>query len=478
VASPLLRPAAPAPEAAPAASVLRPKPIEPEVITTAGPVAKPAPSPGGIYMPPLQGLDAKIQEAAVRLGTTDLATIANDLKIPTTRIEGNLEGLMRQFRFRDAVAKASPTPSQKLAEAAPDMPADMGSVIRRAKETARSPIDNVSGRNIKQVSAVKQQETWRATYDNLKTPEARLAFMRQIKQETGLPDDTIRRRLKLSKVEWKARAFDRGGSLSARPDSVLRRKAPIEEPNVSGGEGESEALTDMENEGLLERALDTVKLHAPWAVDRVRSLAPAELERLAQIGAGNLPKTVVPGGLSPRSWTELTLKKGGVVAEQAPAAAAPVAPAKPKPKPKGKIMYHTTSAADLDDIAHEGLVPQARPSKFGGSYESNSAGRTFLAGDKEAARNWAAKVEDALFGSSDEAARQAPVALRVRVGGKTSIDNVGSRDVPNSFYTEESIQPDAIEFFDGTSWRPLSEWAGSDAIGEASTFVPSGVFPD
>lgn len=216
---PLLRPRpnlrmdfeAPAsPDAPPAESLLRPKPLEPEVITTPGPVAKPA---GGIAMPPLQGLDADIQRVATELGTTDLATIAQALKLPTTRVQGNLENLMRQFRFRDAVAKASPTPSQKLAEAAPDMPADMGSVIRKAKETARSPIDNVSGRNIKQVAAVKQQETWRATYDNLKTPEARLAFMRQIKQETGLPDDVIRRRLKLSKVEWKARAFDRGGAL-------------------------------------------------------------------------------------------------------------------------------------------------------------------------------------------------------------------------------------------------------------------------
>jgi hypothetical protein len=158
-------------------------------------------------------LDAKIQEAAVRLGTTDLATIANDLKIPTTRIEGNLENLMRQFRFRDAVAKASPTPSQKLAEkAATEMDPGYGSVLRRAKETAQSPIDNVSGRNIKQVSAVKQQETWRATYDRLPQNQ-RLLFMRQIKQETGLPDDVIRRRLKLTKKEWDRFSMERGGAL-------------------------------------------------------------------------------------------------------------------------------------------------------------------------------------------------------------------------------------------------------------------------
>jgi hypothetical protein len=208
---------APASPGEPAASVLRPKPLEPEVITTPGPVAKsPSPGasqPGGIYQPPLQGMDAKIQEAAVRLGTTDLATIANDLKIPTTRIEGNLENLMRQFRFRDAVAKASPTPSQVLAEkAVPDVDPGYGSVLRRAKETAQSPIDNVSGRNIKQVAAVKQQETWRATYDRLPQNQ-RLLFMRQIKQETGLPDDTIRRRLKLTKKEWDRYSMERGGAL-------------------------------------------------------------------------------------------------------------------------------------------------------------------------------------------------------------------------------------------------------------------------
>ena len=256
VPAPLLRPApepAPAPEPVPE-SLLRPV-ATPEVITTPGPVAKsPSPGasqPGGIYMPPLQGMDAKIMETATRLGTSDLATIANDMKVPSTRIEANLTALLRQFRNREAIRLASPTASQKLAEAAPDMPADMGSVIRKAKETARSPIDNVSGRNIKQVAAVKQQETWRATYDGL-NPAQRSQFLQQIKQESGLPDDVIRQRLKLTKAEWRRLSFDRGGSLSARPDSVLRRKAPVEEPNASGGEGESEALTDME-QALLDR---------------------------------------------------------------------------------------------------------------------------------------------------------------------------------------------------------------------------------
>ena len=247
-------------------SLLRPKALEPEVITTPGPGAS---QPGGIYMPPLQGLDAKIMETATRLGTSDVTTIANALKMQPGQIEGNLTGLLRQFKHREAIRLASPTASQKLAESAPDMPADMGSVIRKAKETARSPIDNVSGRNIKQVAAVKQQETWRATYDGLKTPEARLAFMRQIKQETGLPDDVIRQRLKLTKGEWRRTSLDRGGSLSARPSSapsegpLVRKKAPVDEPSASGGEGESEALTDMEQALLDRNAADAAEAMAP-----------------------------------------------------------------------------------------------------------------------------------------------------------------------------------------------------------------------
>jgi hypothetical protein len=405
-----------------------------------------------------------VEAVAIREGTTDIATLANKTGVPTTQLRDVLVPMLRDFKFREAVkaGAASRAPvTSAIAEAD-----EMGRTIRDAQQAARSPIDNVSGRPANQVAAVMQQEKWRSAFDALPA-EQRSTFIEQLRNTSGLSDDAIRQRLKLTKAEWRRTSFERSKARSASP--VLRPK--VEEPSPSGGEGESESLTDMEMESLVERARDTLRLHAPWAVDKAGALPMESLERLAQIGAGNLPKTAVPGGLSPRAWTEVTLKKSGI--QNVADAVAPVQPPAPKPAPvirpkRGKTFYHTTSAGDMDAIAEMGLQPQSRPSKFGGGYEGNSQGRLFLAGTDDAAKEWAWKVENALFGESDDVIRQTPVSLRVKVAGKVKPDTVGSRDVPDSFFTEEGVGPESIEFFDGESWKPLSEWAYS----EGRTYVP------
>jgi hypothetical protein len=101
----------------------------------------------------------------------------------------------------------------------------MGRVIRDAQQSARSPIDNVSGRPANQVAAVMQQERWRAAYDNL-PPEQRAQFIEQLRNTSGLTDDAIRQRLKLTKAEWRRTSFERSKARSP----VLRPKVKDEMP--------------------------------------------------------------------------------------------------------------------------------------------------------------------------------------------------------------------------------------------------------
>jgi len=191
-----------------------------------------------------------IEEVAIREGTTDIATLSNKIGVPTTQLRDVLTPMVRdaQFRARVAAGGVRTTP----ASSAIDEQAAAGRIIRESKASARSPIDNVSGRSAGQVAAVHQQEKWRAAYDNLPT-EQRANFVDMLRRETGLADDTIRQRLKMTKAEWRRTSFERSKAASPvlRPKveaapatstpepapapaaSVLRAKAPAVEE--SGG---------------------------------------------------------------------------------------------------------------------------------------------------------------------------------------------------------------------------------------------------
>jgi hypothetical protein len=69
-------------------------------------------------------------------------------------------------------------------------------------------IDDVGGRPPKVVAAVGQQEKWRGIYDRL-SPDQRASFIEQLRNESGLTDDQIRQRLKLTLAEWRRKSFTR-----------------------------------------------------------------------------------------------------------------------------------------------------------------------------------------------------------------------------------------------------------------------------
>lgn len=147
-----------------------------------------------------------IEAVAIREGTTDIATLQNLTGVPTTRLREVLVPMLRNAQFRAAVSAAKP-PAGAVSSAA-DEAADMGRTVRQAKEGAQSPIDNVSGRPGRQVAAVQQQEKWRAAFDAL-PPEQRSLFIDQLRRETGLADDVIRRRLKMTLSEWRRTSMSR-----------------------------------------------------------------------------------------------------------------------------------------------------------------------------------------------------------------------------------------------------------------------------
>lgn len=227
VADDVVKPAA-APTPMPAAAV-------DDAVARAKPVPVPAPpapasGPAGEVLtdlrrstlgrlPTQEEIRRAIEAVAIREGTTDIATLSNKIGVPTTKLRDVLVPMLRDFQFRQAVASGRGTVPG--ASSALDEAMDAGRTVRVAKETARSPIDNVSGRQAGQVAAVRQQEQWRAAFDRL-PPEQRAGFIDQLRRTSGLPDDVIRQRLKMTKAEWRRTSFTRS---EARTPEMNRLEA-------------------------------------------------------------------------------------------------------------------------------------------------------------------------------------------------------------------------------------------------------------
>ena len=132
-------------------------------------------------------------------------------------------------------------------------------------------------------------------------------------------------------------------------------------------------------------------------------------------------------------------------------------------------VFHTTSFANLEDIAENGLQPRSGGGTFQhGGYAEHSQGKVFLSEHPEAARAWQSKVfdqlEDQHGDDEDDLGRRVPVMLRVK-SRKTQVDPVGDKDVPGSRITTEGIGADEIEFWHPKSqqWTPVSEWESAQA---------------
>ncbi len=139
------------------------------------------------------------------------------------------------------------------------------------------------------------------------------------------------------------------------------------------------------------------------------------------------------------------------------------------PKCQGDL-FHATTFASLEAIAEHGLQPRQGAGLFQhGGYAEHSQGKVFLARGRSAALEWFSKVEDIAdhhYGDDDEPDAKVPVLLRITKpkGATLHVDEVGSRDVPCSFYLDKSIPPHLLEFFDAGSkdWVGVDEWMSAD----------------
>ncbi len=181
----------------------------PEQMTSIVPVVTKNSSAGNI---------AKAVEAkAIELGTTDLATIANALKLPTNLVSDPLKNAVSRFAFREAVKGAGKAPvapaaaprGDALAEMASEgqqMPMEALAAIRQAKiETPRSLLPG--DRPMAQVAAANQGAEMAAAYQALK-PAQRPQFINWLRSQ-GHDDEKIRLMLGITKKNWRQTSMNR-----------------------------------------------------------------------------------------------------------------------------------------------------------------------------------------------------------------------------------------------------------------------------
>lgn len=180
----------------------------PEQMTSVVPVVTRNSSAGNI---------AKAVEAkAIELGTTDLATIANALKLPTTLVSDPLKNAVSRFAFREAVKGAgtkAPAVVDDVGAALDDiakdgqqMPMEALAAIRQAKiETPRSLLPG--DRPMAQVAAANQGAEMAAAYQALQ-PTQRPGFISFLRSQ-GYSDEKIRTMLGITMKRWRQESFNR-----------------------------------------------------------------------------------------------------------------------------------------------------------------------------------------------------------------------------------------------------------------------------
>lgn len=182
----------------------------------AAPVAAPAVTKNSSAGQIAQAVEAK----ALELGTTDLATIANALKLPTTLVSDPLRNAVQRFAFREAVkasaGKAAPAADDAAAvlkeiaaEGRPTpgvLPDEAMAAINQARrEVPRSLLPG--DRPMAQVAGANQGAEMRAAYQAL-TPEQRVQWIQYLRGQ-GIPDEKIRTMLGVTQRDWRAQSFNR-----------------------------------------------------------------------------------------------------------------------------------------------------------------------------------------------------------------------------------------------------------------------------
>lgn len=162
-----------------------------------------------------------VEATAVQLGTTDLATIANALKLPTTLVADPLKNAVSRFAFREAVkasaGKAAPAADDAAAvlkeiaaEGRPSTPGvlpdeAMAAINQAKREVPRSLLPG--DRPMAQVAGANQGAEMRAAYEAL-SPEQRVAWIATLRRQ-GLDDEKIRTMLGITKAKWRQTSFNR-----------------------------------------------------------------------------------------------------------------------------------------------------------------------------------------------------------------------------------------------------------------------------
>lgn len=145
--------------------------------------------------------------------------------------------------------------------------------------------------------------------------------------------------------------------------------------------------------------------------------------------------------------------------------------------PKRKILYHATSADNINSIAKFGLKPSEKPN-WGGSLGDQSRGRVFFAKTPASAMYYASIVfRDRL---EDYGEAYIPLCLRVRIPDTVQVEVGEASNVSKGVYMTDTkvmapyeeawatqdVPPDAIEIYWHDEWQPLktSSYWGEMAI--------------
>jgi len=130
----------------------------------------------------------------------------------------------------------------------------------------------------------------------------------------------------------------------------------------------------------------------------------------------------------------------------------------------GGHAYHVTYYKDLGSIEDSGLSPGGGGAMGRGGYSGHSRGRLFMT-EEAGLPFWYGRMEEHANDLSDDPLEDGyvPVVLRFPEPEETEVDEPGTQDArAESFYSEEGVDPDDIEIWDGSSWIPLSGWEGVD----------------
>ncbi|KKK71948.1 hypothetical protein LCGC14_2908800, partial [marine sediment metagenome] len=128
--------------------------------------------------------------------------------------------------------------------------------------------------------------------------------------------------------------------------------------------------------------------------------------------------------------------------------------------------YHITYYKDLGSIDEEGLNPGGGGAMGRGGYSGHSQGRLFMT-EEAGLFFWFGRMEEHASDMSDDPLEDGyvPVVLRFPEPD-AEVDEPGTRDaMADSFYSEERVDPENIEIWDGSSWVSLSDWGNVDPAG-------------